>query len=98
MNPIDQIKNTLEKTFTIVHLHITDDSWKHAGHEGAKSGGGHYLLQIVSPDFSDKTLLLRHRMVKDCLKEEFKTIIHALSIKAFTPEEFKKTPDTRLQT
>jgi BolA protein len=89
MNPIDKIKNTLEKTFTITHLRITDDSWKHAGHEGAKSGGGHYILQIVSPNFSEKSLLQRHRMVKDCLKEEFKTIIHALSVQALTPAEYK---------
>ena len=29
-------------------LEILDDSGEHAGHEGARGGGGHYRLTIVS--------------------------------------------------
>ena len=29
------------------HIEIEDDSASHAGHAGAKSGGGHFFLTIV---------------------------------------------------
>lgn len=88
MNIIDQIKQTLHQTFHIHHLELIDESFKHAGHAEAKrSGGGHFQLFIVSPDFTGKTLVQRHRMVNEALKDEFKSRIHALSIRAFTPEE-----------
>jgi BolA protein len=69
-------------------IEILDESARHAGHAGAKSGGGHYLLTIVSPQFTGKTALARHRLVYDALHEMMHKDIHALSVKAYTPEEF----------
>ena len=69
-------------------IEILDESARHAGHAGAKSGGGHYLLTIVSPQFIGKTALARHRLVYDALHEMMHKNIHALSVKAYTPEEF----------
>jgi BolA protein len=66
---------------------LTDDSALHAGHEGAKSGGGHYRLTIVSPRFRGATTVARHRLVYDALAPMMKREIHALAIRAFTPEE-----------
>ena len=68
-------------------LEIVDESRAHAGHEGAKAGGGHYLLVIVSPEFAGKTAQLRHRMVYDALGPMMKHEIHALAIKAYAPGE-----------
>jgi BolA protein len=68
-------------------IYIVDESARHAGHEGAKSGGGHYLLTIVSREFSGKSALVRHRLVYTVLKEMMHKDIHALSVKAYTPEE-----------
>jgi BolA protein len=68
-------------------IEIVDESARHAGHEGAKSGGGHYLLTIVSRKFSGKSALARHRLVYDALQEMMHKNIHALSVKAYTPEE-----------
>ena len=69
-------------------IEILDESARHAGHEGAKSGGGHYLLTVVSPQFIGKTAIARHRLVYDALHEMMHKNIHALSVKAYTPEEF----------
>ena len=69
-------------------IEILDESARHAGHAGAKSGGGHYLLTIVSPQFIGKTALARHRLVYDALREMMHKNIHALSVKAYTPKEF----------
>jgi len=68
-------------------LEILDESSKHAGHEGAKGGGGHYRLIIVSLEFAGKPLQLRHRMVYAALGPMMKKEIHALAIKAYAPGE-----------
>ena len=68
-------------------LEILDESSDHAGHEGAKGGGGHYQLVIVSPQFSGKPIQLRHRMVYEALGTMMKKEIHALAIKAYAPDE-----------
>ncbi|HEX8873616.1 MAG TPA: BolA family protein [Nitrosospira sp.] len=69
-------------------ISIVDESARHAGHEGARGGGGHYLLTIVSSRFSGKSPLARHRLVYDALHEMMHKNIHALSVKAYTPQEF----------
>jgi BolA family transcriptional regulator, general stress-responsive regulator len=68
-------------------IEIVDESARHAGHEGAKSGGGHYLLTIVSRKFSGKSALARHRLIYTALQEMMHKDIHALSVRAYTPEE-----------
>ena len=70
-----------------LRLELIDDSAKHASHEGATSGGGHYRLLIISAEFSGKSTLLRHRLVYDSLGELMRSKIHALSIQAFAPDE-----------
>ena len=68
-------------------IEVLDESAKHEGHEGAKNGGGHFVLTIVSYDFSEKSTMTRHRMTYAALGEMMDKDIHALSIKAYTPEE-----------
>jgi len=68
-------------------LEILDDSGQHAGHEGARGGGGHYRLTIVSQQFAGKPVQRRHRMVYEALSQMTKSEIHALSIQAYAPEE-----------
>jgi BolA protein len=70
-----------------VTIEIIDDSAKHAGHEGARSGGGHFRLAIVSPRFAGCRTMERHRLVYDALGPLMKREIHALSIDARTPDE-----------
>lgn len=68
-------------------LEIGDDSAKHAGHEGARGGGGHYNLTIVSPQFNGMLTVARHRMIYNALGDLMHSRIHALSIKAYAPGE-----------
>jgi BolA protein len=68
-------------------IEIIDDSAKHAGHAGAKSGGGHYRLSIVSSRFAGCRTMERHRLVYDALGQLMKREIHALSITAKSPDE-----------
>ena len=70
-----------------VRLELADDSALHAGHEGAKSGGGHFRLTIVSPQFSGKNTVARHRMIYAALGPMMQQQIHALAIRAYAPDE-----------
>jgi BolA protein len=67
-------------------LQIIDDSAAHAGHPGAREGG-HFRVVIVARAFTGKSLLQRHRLVYDAVRDLMQSHIHALSIRALTPEE-----------
>jgi BolA protein len=73
-------------------VHIDDDSAAHAGHAGA-AGGSHYTVTIVAAGFAGKPRVARHRLVYDALAEELRRGVHALAIKAYTPEEFARQFD-----
>ena len=68
-------------------LEVFDDSHEHAGHAGAKDGGGHFQLFIVSRVFVGKSALARHRLVYQALSDLMPKKIHALAIRAYAPEE-----------
>ncbi|QLG88388.1 BolA family transcriptional regulator [Chitinibacter bivalviorum] len=69
-------------------IELFDDSASHAGHAGAAGGGGHFELTVVSNEFVGKKSLERHRMVYQPLADLIPHRIHALSIRALTPDEF----------
>ena len=69
------------------NIEILDESGKHAGHEGAKGGGGHYDLLIVSPRFAGCPSVVRHRLVYEALGDLMRKEIHALAIRALAPNE-----------
>ncbi len=80
----------LRKAFQIQSLVIDDESHLHAGHAGAASGGGHFRLEIVAPDFKGLNLVARHRAVYAALNRHIPKEIHALTIVALAPDEVSK--------
>ena len=84
---ISMIRERISKALNPVLLEIEDESHKHAGHPGARSGGGHYNVRVVADAFAGVSLIKRHRMVYDAVGDAMKTEIHALSIRAETPDE-----------
>ena len=85
MNRMEQIHARLA-VLQPVQVELADDSHLHAGHAGARDGGGHYRLQIVSAQFAGKPTVARHRMIYSALGEMMKHEIHALNITACTPD------------
>lgn len=82
------IEQRLREAFAVEDLAIQDDSHLHAGHAGARAGGGHYRVRIVSAAFAGKRTLERHRMVYQALDAFMRPdTIHALNIQALTPDE-----------
>lgn len=84
---VQRIEAILRAALPIERIDIGDDSAQHAGHAGARGGGGHFRLQIVSPAFAGKTRIARHRLVYDALAPLMQHEIHALVIVAQSPDE-----------
>ena len=80
----------LRKAFQVQTLVIDDESHLHAGHAGAASGGGHFKLEIVAPEFKGLNLVARHRAVYAALNRHIPKEIHALTIVAIAPDEVSK--------
>jgi len=68
-------------------IEIIDESAQHAGHAGARSGGGHYQMTIIAPAFKGQNIVARHRAIYQALGDLMLTRVHALSITAYSPEE-----------
>ncbi|MEZ5541913.1 MAG: BolA family protein [Pseudomonadota bacterium] len=88
------LRERLAQQLHPVRLEIIDESAKHAGHAGAASGGGHFIVRITAAAFRDKSLIQRHRLVYDALGDMMQRDIHALSIDARSPEEDSSTQNT----
>ncbi|XPS74422.1 hypothetical protein M3J09_006541 [Ascochyta lentis] len=76
----DALKQKLQTSLGATHVEIED-----------MSGGCGQMFEaiIVSPQFSKKTTLARHRLVNAALKEEI-AAIHAWTPKCHTPEEWER--------
>jgi BolA protein len=68
-------------------IDLRDESGEHLGHEGARSGGGHYRLTIVSARFAGRSPVQRHRLVYEALGPLMLREIHALALDAYAPGE-----------
>jgi len=69
-------------------LDIVDESDRHAGHAGARPGGGtHYRVRIISAQFSGMSRVARHRLVYGLLPAEFADGLHALALTTEAPGE-----------
>jgi len=67
-------------------LDIEDESHLHAGHAGAREGG-HYKITIVAAAFAGHNTVKRHRLIHEAVGDLMRGRIHALSIRAFSPDE-----------
>jgi len=80
---IEQLLNELQPSY----LEVLDESHNHHVPENAQT---HFKVTIVSPQFNGLRLLNRHQMINEIVSEEFKSGMHALSIHAYTDEEWQK--------
>lgn len=86
---IEQIRTALERAFSPLSLEILDDSARHAGHAGARSGG-HFRVALASRAFAGRPPLQRHRMVYEALAPLMGHGIHALNICATVPPDAER--------
>jgi len=84
---IQRFSQDLQSAFKLEKLIIEDQSHLHAGHAGAASGGGHFKITLVAPEFLGLNRLARHRAVYAALAKYIPSEIHALTIVAHAPNE-----------
>ena len=87
MNTAQKIEQILRHRLEALDITVEDESALHAGHAGAASGGGHYRVRVVSPLFSGKNRVQRHRLVYAALADEMGGAIHALALTTLTPDD-----------
>ena len=87
---VEAIRAAIASALGPASLEVEDESHKHAGHEGARDGRGHFRVDVVSAAFAGMTPIARHRAVYAAVGELMTTDIHALAIRARTPGEVEK--------
>ena len=83
-----EIESRLRDALEATHVEVVDESHLHAGHAGAKDGGGHYRAVIVSEQFDGLNRVKAQQLVYGVVDDWMGGQIHALSMKTFTPDEW----------
>ncbi|MCJ7421383.1 BolA family protein [Sphingomicrobium astaxanthinifaciens] len=87
-NTSAEIIRRLTNALSPVALTLDNDSAAHAGHMGDDgSGETHWSVHIVSARFDGLGRVARQRLVYKALGELMDNPIHALAIRAQTPDE-----------
>lgn len=76
MSP-ENIKSVIENSLDATSVEVRGDD------------GAHFEAVVVSADFEGKTPVERHQMVYAALGDAMREEIHALSIKTYTPQQWK---------
>jgi len=84
---IERIRASLQDALAPQQLDVEDESHRHAGHEGARDGRGHFRVRIVAAAFAGVPLIKRHQRVYAALGDLMRTDIHALALDARAPGE-----------
>jgi BolA protein len=83
-----RIREKLLQALQPTRLDIVNESHLHAGHRDAPgTGESHFRVLVVSPAFTGKSRIERHRLVNEALAAELKGQVHALAIRAYEPGE-----------
>lgn len=81
----DQITAKVEADTNPVFLEVINESHMHNVPEGSES---HFKITVASEKFEGLTLIKRHRLVNELLKEELNGQIHALALHTLTPDQW----------
>ena len=77
-----RIRRKLTNAFAPILLEIVDESAKHVGHAGHRTGGEtHFRVKIVSKKFAGLAKVAAHRLVYEVLADDMvEGGIHALAL------------------
>ena len=84
--PAEALEARLREALGATHVEVVDESHLHAGHAGARGGGGHYRAVIVSDRFAGLSRVKAQQVVYAAVDDWMGGEIHALSMSTFTPE------------
>lgn len=84
----ERLEARLREALDATHCEVIDESHLHAGHAGAKDGGGHFRATIVSSRFDGLNRVRCQQLVYATVDDWMGKEIHALSMKTYTPERW----------
>jgi len=90
MSRIDELTNRISSALGADLVEVQDDSAQHRGHAGARGGAGHYTVVVVTPRFHGLGRIDRHRAVYAAVGDMIPTQVHALVVRAYTPDEWQR--------
>ena len=88
MSAFETIVSQLNSSFNVENLFLENESFMHNVPPNSET---HFKLVIVSNDFAELANIKRHQSIYNALNDTMSKI-HALSIQAFTPDEYLKNP------
>ncbi len=88
MTAYETIVSQLNLSFDVKNLFLENESFMHSVPPNSET---HFKLVIVSKDFTELTNVKRHQSIYNALNDTMSKI-HALSIQAFTPDEYLRNP------
>ncbi|MFW5983935.1 MAG: BolA family protein [Halobacteria archaeon] len=77
-----EVENLIHDEISDAEVEVIEEE-----HDDERSDGAHFGLVIVSDDFEGMSRVDRHRAVYDALGDAMGGDIHAVEIRAQTPEE-----------
>ncbi len=89
----DRIEARLREALEATHVEVIDESHLHAGHVGAREGGGHFRALIVSRKFEGLNRVKAQQLVYASMGDWMGHEIHALSIETSTPDAWAERTD-----
>jgi len=89
MKIADRLAEDLRTALAAEHVEVHDESARHRGHAGALEGG-HFDAIVVSTRFEGLGPVERHRIVYAALGDLRARRVHALALKTFTPDEWRR--------
>jgi acid stress-induced BolA-like protein IbaG/YrbA len=72
----NELRNTIMNSLPCDHVEVLGDD------------GQHFEAVIVSPQFTDKSMVQQHQLVHLTLGDSMRAEIHALSMKTLTPQQY----------
>jgi len=81
-----RIEGRLAEALGPAHLEVINESSTHSVAPGSET---HFKVLVVSAAFEGLGLVDRHRRVNEALREELRSGVHALSIRALTPSQWQ---------
>jgi BolA protein len=78
---VRRIEALLRERVGALRVDVVDESHLHAGHEGARSGAGHFRVHVVSSRFAGLSRVEAQRLVYQALDEMIGPDIHALALR-----------------
>ncbi|MFW5930076.1 MAG: BolA/IbaG family iron-sulfur metabolism protein [Halobacteriota archaeon] len=79
---VDAVRELVEAEIEDASVDVVRDD-----HDDERSEGAHFGVSVVSPEFEGMSKVERHRRVHAALDDHIGDEIHAVEIRARTPEE-----------